>query len=135
MTRKAPWSEMVQNLLRLDRAIKLVWQSAPGWTVVNAALVVMQGLLPLAALYLMKLIIDTVAAAVTHPGDNSVFGQILPLIVLAAAVALLSAVCRSLAELTSEAQSMVVTDNVADVIHAKSIAVDLEYYENPIYYD
>ena len=29
----------------------------------------------------------------------------------------------------------VVTDHVSDVIHSKSIAVDLEYYENSAYYD
>ena len=29
----------------------------------------------------------------------------------------------------------VVTDHVSDLIHAKSIAVDLEYYENSAYYD
>jgi ATP-binding cassette subfamily B protein len=29
----------------------------------------------------------------------------------------------------------VVTDHVADVIHGKSVAVDLEYYEDPKYYD
>ena len=28
-----------------------------------------------------------------------------------------------------------VTDHVSDVIHSKSIAVDLEYYEHPTYYD
>ncbi len=29
----------------------------------------------------------------------------------------------------------VVTNRVSDIIHSKSIAVDLEYYENPKYYD
>ena len=29
----------------------------------------------------------------------------------------------------------VVTDHVSDIIHSKSIAVDLEYYENSRYYD
>ena len=37
--------------------------------------------------------------------------------------------------LTSQAMGQVVTDHVSDVIHAKSIAVDLEYYENSRYYD
>ena len=36
----------------LWRGIRLVWQSAPGWTVVRLGILVLQGLLPLAALYL-----------------------------------------------------------------------------------
>jgi ATP-binding cassette, subfamily B, bacterial len=43
--------------------------------------------------------------------------------------------CRSLADLVKEAQSRVVTDHVSDLIHAKSVEVDLAYYENPAYHD
>ena len=49
----------------------------------------------------------------------------------AAGVALLAGACRSLADLASEAQAQAVTDEVADIVHAKSIAVDLGYYEDP----
>ena len=42
---------------------------------------------------------------------------------------------RSLGTLTSEAMGQVVTDHVSDIIHSKSLAVDLEYYENSKYYD
>ena len=57
------------------------------------------------------------------------------LVVIAAAVALFAAACRSLTEIVKEAQTQVITDHVADVIHGKSVAVDLEYYEDPKYYD
>ena len=50
-------------------------------------------------------------------------------------MALFAACCRSLTEIVREAQTQVVTDHVADVIHGKSVAVDLEYYEDPKYYD
>ena len=50
-------------------------------------------------------------------------------------MALFAACCRSLTEIVKEAQTQVVTDHVADVIHGKSVAVDLEYYEDPKYYD
>jgi len=46
---------------RLQTALRLVWQTAPRWTLVNVALVLAQGALPLAALYLMKRIVDAVA--------------------------------------------------------------------------
>jgi len=51
---------------RIQTALRLVWQTAPRWTLVNVALVFWQGALPLAALYLMKRIVDTVTASITR---------------------------------------------------------------------
>ncbi len=45
------------------------------------------------------------------------------------------ALMRSLGTLVNEAMGQVVTDHVSDVIHSKSMVVDLEYYENSRYYD
>ena len=64
--------EKVINTLRLKRALSLVWQSAPGWTLVSGFLVVLQGTLPLASLYLMKLIVDSVTAGMTSLPDPHV---------------------------------------------------------------
>jgi len=127
--------EAVQQGLRLDRAIRLVWTSAPGWATVNLVLVVVQGLLPLAGLYLLKRIIDTLQSAIAAPGGSSSFGPVLFWVVLAAAVALVTTLAGALAELAGQAQSMVLSDKVTDVLHQQSVAVDLEYYENPRYHD
>jgi len=35
----------------------------------------------------------------------------------------------------SEAQGAIVTDYVSDILHRKSVEADLDYYENPQYYD
>ncbi len=123
----------VRRLLGLKRAVRLVWQSAPTWTLVNAALVVIQGVLPLASLYLMKRLVDGVTAGVMAVDKAVAFKPVLFWLVLAAAVALLTAICRSLGELAGEAQSLAVTDNVSDLLHEQSVALDLEYYENSNY--
>jgi ATP-binding cassette subfamily B protein len=127
--------EKIKHSLHIERALRLVWQSAPGWTAANFALILVQGLLPLVGLYLMKLIVDGVTAGITSPDKALAIKRVLVFILLAAAVALLGALCRSLAEIVKEAQTQVVTDHVADVVHGKSVAVDLEYYEDPKYYD
>jgi len=121
--------------LRLDRAIKLVWTSGPGWATVNLVLTVVQGLLPLAGLYLVKRVIDTLQAGIAAQGGSLSFRPVLFWVTLAAAVALLTVLARSLAELAGQAQSMVLSDKVTDVLHSQSVAVDLEYYENPLYHD
>jgi ATP-binding cassette subfamily B protein len=96
---------------------------------------VAQGLLPLAGLYLIKRVIDALQAGVAAHGWSSSFRDVLFWVALAAAVALLTALVRSLAELAGQAQSLVLTDKVTDVLHSQSVAVDLEYYENPSYHD
>ncbi len=125
----------IQRTLRLDFALRLVWQSAPGWTMASLALLIVQGALPLASLYLMKLVVDAVTAALEAPDRGAAFGQVAFLIGLTGGVALLSVLVRSIAGLVSEAQGQVITDHMSDLLHAKSIEVDLEYYESAQYYD
>jgi ATP-binding cassette, subfamily B, bacterial len=125
----------IHQALRIDRAIRLVWGSAPGWTFLNILLVTVQGLLPLVGLYLMKLIIDSVTTGLSSPDETAAFHQVFYWIILAAGVALITALCRSLGELTGETQSQILTDSVSDLLHAQSITIDLEYYEDPRFYD
>ena len=75
------------------------------------------------------------AIGVAAPGRAAAFRDVRFWVLVAGGVALLSAVCRSLSELAAEAQALAVTDAVSDVIHEKSIAVDLGYYEDPAYHD
>ena len=125
----------IKEAIRLDRAVRFVWKAGPGWTISSLALLFFQGLLPLLALYLMKLIVDGVTASLTAPDKTVAFKYVGFLIACAAGVALLSALIQLLSNLVKEAQSLTVTDHMYDVLHAKSIEVDLEYYENPKYFD
>jgi ATP-binding cassette, subfamily B, bacterial len=125
----------IRGVLQLGRALRFVWQSAQGWTIANGVLLVVQGVLPLLPLYLMKLIVDAVTVGLAAPDKGVAFRQVVFLIVLMAAVTLFSALTRSIAGLVSEAQSLAVTDHMNNVLHAKSIEVDLEYYESARYYD
>src|SRR4030042_5081495 len=114
---------------QLGRALHFVWQIAKGWTIANGFLVVVQGVLPLLPLYLMKLTVGAVSSGMAAPDKGPVFRQVIFLVGLMGAVALLNVLTRSIAGLISEGQSQVITDHMQDVLHAKSIEVDLEYYE------
>ncbi len=124
----------LSTALRLRRAWRLVWTAAPGWTLLNLGLIVLQGLLPLASLVLLKQIIDTLGAVIAA-GSNASFTPVAVWIGLAGLVALLSALCNLLGGLAAEAQALAVTDHVSDVIHSQSIAVDLGYYEDASFHD
>ncbi|MBP5973248.1 ABC transporter ATP-binding protein [Brasilonema sp. CT11] len=127
--------QKLQNTLRFLPALRLVWQSSPSWTIARVVLLVIQGILPLLSIYLAKLIVDTVATSLTAADKAAAFGQVLFLIVLAGVVTLVTTLCNSLTELVNTAHSQRVSDYMQGVIQAKSIEADLEYYENPQYYD
>lgn len=125
----------VRQALSLKRALLLVWQCSPGWTSLNVGILSVQAVLPLASLYLMKLVIDDVAAAASGADKAAVFGRAAVLIALAGGVATLAGLCRTIGALIGDAQAQVVTDHMHDILHAKSVEVDLEYYENAQFYD
>jgi len=135
VSRTARIHHSLQTALQLGRALRLVWQTAPIWTLVNGALVFVQGALPLVALYLMKRILDAISTSLAASQPASAFQPVAFWILLAGGVAIFTALTRSLGEYASEAQALQVTDAVADILHAQSVAVDLEYYEDPSYYD
>jgi len=112
-----------------------VWQAGPGWTISSLALVVLRGTMPLLTLYLMKLIVDEVVLAMGAADTVTVFRDVGVFIILAGAVALLNALLQLIGNYVKEAQSLKVTDHMYDILHNKSIEVDLAYYENPHYLD
>jgi ABC-type uncharacterized transport system ATPase subunit len=84
-----PIRESLQTRLhrpvRLDLALRFVWQSTPGWTLANLVIVVLQGVLPLVSLFLMKLMIDTVSEGVTMGESDTFFQDALVVIAIMAA--------------------------------------------------
>jgi len=127
--------EKLRHIIRLDRAIRFVWQAGPKWVIGSAGIMALQGVLPLATLYLMKLIIDSVTKAVGTPDPIAAFRQVFFFIVLAGGMTLFQAALSAFSGLIQEGLSLKVSDRMYDVLHAKSIAVDLDYYENPQYFD
>ena len=87
MIKSVPLNQALAQSMRLDRALRLVWKSAPGWTVANALLVFAQGLLPLAGLYLVRQIVDSVTAGISNPDKQAAFQEVLLWLVLAGLVA------------------------------------------------
>jgi len=125
----------LKSAFYLKRVLGIIWRSVPGWTAAGTALIFVQGTLPLLSLFLMKRVVDAVTAAIGGPDHKAAFSRVALYIGYMAAVAFVSVLCNLAASLINETQVQVVSDHVYDILHAKSIEVDLEYYENSKYYD
>ncbi|MDZ7317263.1 MAG: ABC transporter ATP-binding protein/permease [candidate division KSB1 bacterium] len=118
----------------LRPALTYIFRSDRVGASASAVLLVLQSALPLASVYLMKLTVDAIAAGVSS-NPQAAFSRAALYVLLLGATAALQQSLGSLAGWLNERLSLRVLDQLSDQLHAKSVAVDLGYYENPKYYD
>ena len=129
------FTHKIKTAMRIDRAFLLVWGASRKWTIVAFILIAVQGVLPLAVLYLIKLIIDAITEAVKTGSTAADFNTVVFYILAALAVMIFQLGVQHMASYAEEIQAILVSNHVVNLIHAKSISLDLSYYENPEYYD
>jgi ATP-binding cassette subfamily B protein len=123
------------QLPNLPWALGLVWRVARRWTIAWIVLLVVQGLLPVAVVYLTKLVVDGIVGALRSGGEWSNVRQVLTKVVLLGVVMLLIEVARSAASMVRAIQTELLQDHIYALIHEKSASVDLAFYEFPDYFD
>ena len=114
----------------LPRALKLVWEVARPWTTAWIVLLIVQGLLPAAMVYLTKVVVDGVVRSLSKDSSWPVF----PLLLLGGLL-LLMEVVRNTINWVRTVQAELLQDHITSLIHEKSVAVDLAFYELSDYYD
>ena len=123
------------QLPQLSRAVGLLWRVARPWTIAWLILLIVQGLLPAATVYLTKLVVDGVVAAVNAGSSWVTVRPVVLIVIVLAGIMLLQEVVRVVISLIRQVQGELLQDHINDLIHAKSISADLAFYEFPDYYD
>ena len=128
-------SDRARRIAYLKSLLTLVWESAPH-KVMAAAVVFMllASLLAPLSLYLLKLTINAIHAAMTHVGGADLRQAVL-LLVLAAAVALLELLFSVILGLLRSRQNLVTIDRVNARLLEKSVQLDLGFFESSAYFD
>jgi ATP-binding cassette, subfamily B, bacterial len=127
--------DVVLTTFNVKRAFGFVWKSSRGWTIANLVLLFIQGMLPVVTLYLLKVLVDTVAEGTDAAGPEDMSEKVLLVLAAVGLAALLTGISRTLGLVVNKEQSRRVVDHMHDVIQKKATAVDLEYYENSAYQD
>ena len=128
----------LKNAVRIDRALKFVWQASPFYSMLSGVVVIVLGVLPLVSLYLIKLIIDSVTGLDFNAGTGLLdqnFSKPLLYIGMACGIGLLTAFFNFLSDYLKKAQSLTMADHMYSVLHEKSVKTDLAFYESPKYRD
>jgi ATP-binding cassette subfamily B protein len=111
-----------RQLPRFPHALSLVWAAV--------ALLIVQGLLPVAIVYLTRPLVDSVLAAIRSGGT---FGPALVNASLMAGVLLASETLRSVESWVRTAQSELVRNHISQLVQRKSAAVDLGFTKLPTF--
>jgi ATP-binding cassette, subfamily B, bacterial len=123
------------QLMYLPWTLRLIWTAARGWTLAWAILLVVQGLLPAAIVYLTRLLVDGLVAAIGTGGSWESLRPVMWLAALMAGVMLLIELMQSISSWIRTAQAELIRDYLSGLVHEKAMAVDLAFYESPEYHD
>jgi ATP-binding cassette subfamily B protein len=128
-------AQSMGRLADLPKVIQLVWQASRGWLVAWVILLVIQGILPVATVFLTRNLVDTL---VDSTGQGISWANLQPLVWAAGAmvgVLLLIELLKGAGEWIRTAQSELVQDHISDLIQTQSMGIDFGCYESSIYND
>lgn len=112
------------------KGFAMVWHISKRVTLINLCLFVLQAFFPLFSLFVLKKLIDVTIANGTITWE--LCGSYL---ILFAVLQIISAIVTQLSSYYQLVQQQLVADEIAGQVLHKAIDLDLEYYENPGFYD
>lgn len=101
-----------------------------------AAVTVIEALAGIGALYLVKVLVDTISrdlGAGAAPGPDA--GHVLTVLILTGGALALTVLVQNIGSILRMRQGLAVSEHVDRMIHDRAIAADLKFYESPLYYD
>jgi ATP-binding cassette, subfamily B, bacterial len=121
----------------IPKTMQLVWQASGIWMVAWLALLLLQGALPVAVVYMTRTVVNSLVDVARQSSIYSLMNNqviIFPVVVLG--VLLISQqILQSAGQWVRTIQSQRIQDYMAGLIHVQATAVDLSLYDSPAYYD
>lgn len=127
--------KLKHQLPYLPQAFRLVHQASGGLYLLWAALLAVQGLLPVASVYLTRTLVDGVASIIGKGGGWQAITPLLPAGLAMALVLISGEVLQGIGKWVRTAQSERVKDHIHELIHQQAVRLDLSFYDDPGYYD
>lgn len=129
------WKAFRQRARYLPNALRLVWAAASGWTVAWAILLVLQGVIPAATVYLTKVVVDAVAEAMGAGLSWEVAATVVGPAVVLGGLLLLQEAFGGVMSWVQTAQSELLRDHIKSRLHEQASTLDLGYFEDSAYND
>src|ERR1041385_1978659 len=132
INRLLTWKERRTALRYIPPFLKLVWSAHRGYTIAMAGLRVIRAFLPVSALFIAKLIIDTVVHSRTNTPD---FPHLWKLVAVEIVIVILSDVLSRSSALIESLLGDLFSTHTSVRLMAHSATLDLHHFENAQFYD
>ncbi len=130
------WEDTSEALRNTPQAFKLVWQASKRHTLINFILIPLIAVLPAAQSWVGKMIVDRILQAIDVGADvQAGLELVLPFVIFEFALLLISTLLNSFQSLSNNILRSFLTKYVNTLIIDKSIKLDLQFYEDPVFYD
>jgi ATP-binding cassette, subfamily B, bacterial len=129
------WGNAKQTWSGFKRVLALVWEANPALTVALAALNVLQGAVPAAQVWVAKVLVDVVVAAVSSGTGAGAIPQVLVLVALQFAIGAASQLLTTGANICQQLLQEQVSNRIQLVVMRQANQLDLVFFERPQFYD
>jgi ATP-binding cassette, subfamily B, bacterial len=126
------WKERFKAIRLVGPLVKMVWETHRGLTVTMIALRIVASFVPIATLWIGKLIIDGVVAASTRGGS---WRELTPLVLLELGIVVGGEILSRATGLTESVLGDLFSHRVSIRLMRHAASLDLEQFENPEFYD
>ena len=127
------WRARFAALRNVRPLLGMVWETSPPLVVASIGLRLLQALLPLATLWVSKLILDAVVARIT--AGTGPLGPIWKLVALELALAIASDLLTRVTQLCDSLLGDQFTNRVSIRLMQHADRLDLAFFEDPVFYD
>ncbi len=128
-------NRLAEELRHLPRTFRLVREACGRLTILWGVLLVAQGLLPVATVYLTRSIVNRLVLAVFSGGQWPAIRAVIVRAGWMGAVVLATQLLRGVTAWVRTAQSELIRDHLSGLIQKKSLEVDLAFYDSSDFYD
>src|SRR5437588_7822110 len=131
----ALWANAGTTWHGFRRVLALVWEANPGLTLSLALMNLGQGGLPAARVWVSKLLVDAVVAAVTTGSGTAVLPQVVFLVALQFAIGAVGNILSTISNICQQLLQEQVANRIQMLVMRQANALDLVFFERPQFYD
>lgn len=128
-------AKVLNAFTSLPRVLRLVWDVQPVFTVLLAALYIVQGFLPALTAWVSKLLIDGVVQAIRAGGANGSTAVVIWFVAAQFGVQGLSSLFQTLSNIVQQLLQEKVSYSVQLMVMEKANTLDLAFFEDARFYD
>ncbi len=128
--------ENLDTLRNTPQAFRLVWAASRSNTLISFGLTPISALLPAAQSWVGKMIVDSILGAINQSLDvNAGLRLVLPYVAAEFGLLLLGTILNSIRFLSNSVLQSQLTNHINTLIIRKAISLDLQFFEDPVFYD